>query len=114
MENNSKAEGKEGDQRRLFGRILRKIRKTRGLTIKDFTKSSGIDGGYISRIENGRRNPPSVKLLKRMAGTLRIDVVYLIMAAGYLKYNPVSGKELTEADIVFEIESVLKKELRKI
>lgn len=107
MNDNFKVEGKEGDWRKFFGRILKKIRIVRGKSQKDLAHDAEVDAGYISRIENGHRNPPSPKILLRLATALNVDSVLLMLAAGYLQYDPVSGVELTEDEIVIKVERSL-------
>ncbi|KKQ77094.1 MAG: XRE family transcriptional regulator [Parcubacteria group bacterium GW2011_GWC1_38_6] len=71
--------------------------------------SAKVDAGYLSRIENGRRNPPLPRIILKLATALDIDSVLLMMAAGYLKYDPVSNTKLTEEDIIIKIERSLMK-----
>ena len=40
-----------------FGRQLKKERLARGLSLPELAKVTGIDGGHLSRIENGKRPP---------------------------------------------------------
>ncbi len=44
-----------------FGRQLKKERLARGLSLPELAKVTGIDGGHLSRIENGKR-PPTEKI----------------------------------------------------
>ena len=44
-----------------FGRQLKKERLARGLSLPELANITGIDGGHLSRIENGKR-PPTVKI----------------------------------------------------
>ena len=105
------AEGQEEEERRkkFFGRILKKARLIRGKSQRALAFSAKVDAGYLSRIENGRRNPPLPRIILKLATALDIDSVLLMMAAGYLKYDPVSNTKLTEEDIIIKIERSLMK-----
>lgn len=92
--------------RRRFGNILRKIRKVRGLSIFELAEKAEVDAGYISRLENAHRNPPSPKVLKRFAEALKVKPELLMMAAGYLEYD-LGGKPLSEEEIIKKIEGEL-------
>ena len=50
-----------------FGDLVKRLRKERGLTLEVVAKKLGSHKGYVSGIENGKVNPPSVKMLKKYA-----------------------------------------------
>jgi SOS-response transcriptional repressor LexA len=86
--------------------VLRKIRKVRGLSIYELASKAEVDAGYISRLENAHRNPPSPRVLQRFAEALSVRVDLLMMAAGYLEFDP-SGRPLDEEEIVRRVEAEL-------
>jgi SOS-response transcriptional repressor LexA len=92
--------------RRRFGNILRKIRKVRGKSIYELAKDGQVDAGYISRLENAHRNPPSPRILQRFADALNVRADLLMMAAGYLEFDK-SGRPLDEDEIVRRVEAEL-------
>jgi SOS-response transcriptional repressor LexA len=94
--------------RRQFGNILRKIRKVRGLSIYELAEKANVDAGYISRLENAHRNPPSPKVLQRFAEALSVRVDILMLAAGYLEYDS-SGKVMSEEEIIKKVEDEITK-----
>jgi len=92
--------------RRQFGNILRKIRKVRGKSIYELARDAQVDAGYISRLENAHRNPPSPRILQRFADALNVRVDLLMMAAGYLEFDS-AGRPLGEDEIVKRVEAEL-------
>ena len=92
--------------RRRFGNILRKIRKVRGKSIYELARDAQVDAGYISRLENAHRNPPSPRILQRFADALNVRVDLLMMAAGYLEFDK-SGRQVDEDEIVRRVEAEL-------
>jgi len=92
--------------RRMFGSILRKIRKVRGKSIYELARDAQVDAGYISRLENAHRNPPSPRILQRFAKALNFRVDLLMMAAGYLEYDK-QGRPLSEEQIIKLVEDEL-------
>lgn len=48
-------------------------RKLQNLTQEELAKKTGIDQAYISKLENGTRNP-TINLLKRLAEGLGMDL----------------------------------------
>jgi len=89
--------------RKRFGNILRKIRKVRGKSIYELAREAQVDAGYISRLENAHRNPPSPRILQRFADALMVRADLLMMAAGYLEYDT-AGRPLDEDEIVRRVE----------
>lgn len=58
-----------------FGRYIDQIRRGRGpgdtdIMLKDIAKAMGVTATYLSDIIKGRRNPPDMKLLERIAEAL--------------------------------------------
>jgi transcriptional regulator with XRE-family HTH domain len=54
----------------LFGAWLRRCRLSRKLTCEKLASMTGTHKGYISGIENGVVNPPSVKIALRLISKL--------------------------------------------
>lgn len=87
-----------------FGRILYKARRLRGLSQKQLAIDAKVDPGYVSRIENGHRNPPSPRVITRIAEALQISPEILMVAAGYLG-SP--DEEPSETAILNMVETAL-------
>lgn len=64
-----------------FGELLRRLRREQGLSLRIVAKKLGTQKGYLSGIENGKVNPPSAKLVKRIAGLYRQDEKSLLRLA---------------------------------
>lgn len=50
-----------------FGELMRRLRRERGFSLKTVARKLATQKGYLSGIENGKVNPPSAKLVKRIA-----------------------------------------------
>lgn len=68
-----------------FGAYLREKRKEHGITLEQLGKEAGFTKGYLSNIENGRRNIPSPDILEKLAGPLGVHYEDLMIEAGYWK-----------------------------
>jgi len=64
-----------------FGELVRTRRKERGLTMEMLAAKIGSHKGYVSGIESGKVNPPSVKVIKKYAKALGEDVRHLVRLA---------------------------------
>jgi transcriptional regulator with XRE-family HTH domain len=54
----------------LFGQKLRALRREQQRTLKDVSDSARMSVGYLSKIETGTNNPPTVKLIRRLCFAL--------------------------------------------
>ena len=65
------------DMRRLVGRNLSRIRRSKGLTQEQLEELSGFSQQYLSGLERGRRNPTIVTLyeLAQALGVSHLDLV---------------------------------------
>src|SRR3990172_8664751 len=106
MTNMTSSTSEQSQFRQRFGNILKKIRKVRGRSIYELADAAKVDAGYISRLENAHRNPPSPKILQRFANALNVQVDLLMMAAGYLEYDP-AGRPIDSEEIIRRVEAEL-------
>lgn len=70
-----------GNEPRRIGLLIQRIRRERHLRLEDLAQRAGYTKGFLSKIENGRANPPIATLL-RVAGALGIDAAELLGGAG--------------------------------
>ena len=68
-----------------FGPYLRRLRRAKGLSLKQVERAAQVSNAYLSQIERGIRKPPHPDILKRLARTYGIPVGELLEAAGYLE-----------------------------
>lgn len=57
-----------------FGNEIKKIRKSKGFTLRQAALQSKVNPGYLSRLENGKQNLPKVETLERLAKGLGIQI----------------------------------------
>lgn len=60
-----------------FGHEMKNLRIRAGLTTIALARKLGTHKGYISGIENAKVNPPSRKILVKMARVLEVDLEWL-------------------------------------
>lgn len=60
-----------------LGQNIKRIREGRGMSQGDISRKLDMDRGYISSVENGRKNP-TIETLDKIAGALGISVHDLI------------------------------------
>jgi transcriptional regulator with XRE-family HTH domain len=60
-----------------LGQNVKKIREKKGLSQGDISRKLTMDRGYISNLENGRRNP-TLSNIKRLAEALDVEPFKLL------------------------------------
>ena len=68
-----------------FGPYLRRLRRAKGLSLKQVEQAAEVSNAYLSQIERGIRKPPHPDILKRLAKVYEVPVEELLEAAGYLE-----------------------------
>ncbi|MGE7667379.1 helix-turn-helix domain-containing protein [Ureibacillus composti] len=61
-----------------FGEVIKWGRKSRGLTLRELAKRIGISHPYLSQLENGRNDNPSIDIVLKLSKELDISFAYLI------------------------------------
>ncbi len=77
-----------------FGELLRRLRTEQGYTLDEVAQKIGTHKGYISGIETGSVNPPSVKFIRKIARLLRVEEKDLVMRAWVEKAPEVIREEV--------------------
>jgi transcriptional regulator with XRE-family HTH domain len=76
-----------------FGDLVKRLRKEKGLTLEAVAKKIGSHKGYVSGIENGKVNPPSVKIIRKFARLFAQDERTLVRIAWVDKAPPIIRDE---------------------
>jgi XRE family aerobic/anaerobic benzoate catabolism transcriptional regulator len=58
--------------------VLRRLRKTKGLSQKDLAKKARVSQPYLSQLEAGTYKNPSIEVLKRFAKAIGVPVTALL------------------------------------
>lgn len=80
-----------------FGQLIKQARLRRGWQQQDLADRIGVDRGYISTIENGKRNWPQ-SYIDSLADALGLDQVQMAIAAGLI--TPQRDRPVESADPV--------------
>jgi SOS-response transcriptional repressor LexA len=67
-----------------FGEMLRELRQTKGLKIRELENLSSVSNAYLSQLENGKRGKPSPEIIKKLAPHLGVTYTELMRMAGYI------------------------------
>ena len=66
---------------KLFGSYLKKLRLDRKMSLREVEKMAKISNAYLSQVERGERNIPTLKILSRVAKAYGVEVGELIKRA---------------------------------
>lgn len=76
----------------MLGDNIRKIRKSKSISVNNLSKIAGISLGYISDLENNKAQNPTLDKLKTIASALGVEV------EEFFKSELVSAEKLKEWD----------------
>jgi transcriptional regulator with XRE-family HTH domain len=82
---------------RYFGRQLKVMRIRKGWTLEFVARKIGSHKGYISGIENGKVNPPSMKFLRKIAKLFRISLRTTALSAYIEKAPKIIRRDVLDA-----------------
>ena len=82
-----------------FGDLVKKLRKERSMTLEQVARKIQSHKGYVSGIENGKVNPPSVKFIRKFARIFQYDERQMVRMA-YVDKAPKLIKD--EAKVILE------------
>ena len=78
-----------------FGQYLKKIRLTHNVSQRELANNIGVDFTYLSKIENGKLEPPAEDTIKKIADYLGENADHLILLANKI---PSDYKEVLKSD----------------
>jgi len=71
-----------------FGDLMKRRRKEKGWTLEDVARKIRSHKGYVSGFEQAKVNPPSAKLVKKLARIFDLDERALLAMAAAEKVAP--------------------------
>jgi transcriptional regulator with XRE-family HTH domain len=71
-------QGRAGALHIKAGEIIKARREERSISLVDFAKKVGISPGYLSQLENGRKDNPSLDVMLSIAQELDLDIDMLL------------------------------------
>lgn len=89
-----------------IGEEIKRLRKEKGLKMRELERATGVSQPYLSQIESTARNP-SPEVLAKIAPVLKISKLHLYKVAGYLDETDIlslidENKRLREALAFYE------------
>lgn len=83
---------------------IKRIRKSKGITLHEMSKRTGISVNHLSQIERGKTNP-SIGTLKKITNALEVPFMSLGNASNNCLYNPTNQQSKAQ---------VVRKDMRKM
>ena len=65
--------------------VLKELRSSRGLSLRQVEKKIGISNAYLSQLENGKIGQPSPHILHKLSEVYKTPYNRLMKLAGYIK-----------------------------
>lgn len=104
------------EQPAAFGSRIQQLRREHEMTQREVASKLGIDFTYLSKLENGRGEPPGEDTVRGLASLFGVEPEELLALAGKL---PVELRERAQVDLQFAtllrtLPKLSDDELRKI
>lgn len=68
-----------------LGPILKELRITRKLSLREVEQGTGISNGYISQLESGKVKKPSVFFIHKLANLYGYTIDEILEMSGFIK-----------------------------
>lgn len=85
-----------------FGEYLRSLRTEQRLSLREVEERAGVSISYLNQIEQGKRRPPGVGILKKLTPVYNVPIRILLRAAGYLEEEKTELSEEEEVEMAFQ------------
>ncbi len=85
-----------------FGEYLRGLRAEQRLSLREVEEKAGVSISYVNQIEQGKRRPPGVGILRKLAPVYSVPIRNLLRMAGYLEEGTTELSEEEEVEMAFQ------------
>lgn len=65
-----------------FGEVIKQARKVKGVSLREMASKVGISHPYLSQLENGKNNNPSIDIILDLSRELDVSFAYLVHISG--------------------------------
>lgn len=79
-----------------FGEIIKTKREEKNYTLVNFAKVIGISAGYLSQLENGRKDNPKLEIVLKIIKELDLDIDILFGIKGTHESSSINIPSLLE------------------
>lgn len=62
----------------IFAKVLKELRKKKGLTQEELAEISNIDYKYLQKLESSKPSSPTLKVIEKLAHALNISITDFI------------------------------------
>ncbi|WHF26497.1 helix-turn-helix domain-containing protein [Bacillus altitudinis] len=94
----------------MIGKVIRIYRKRKGYSIQQLAEDAHVSKSYLSKIERGVHQNPSVQFLKKVSSSLDIDLQELFEAETMMFHYAEGGEQEWRDHIVHAVQSGMPKE----
>ncbi|MGE7691329.1 helix-turn-helix domain-containing protein [Lysinibacillus sp. NPDC097214] len=86
-----------------FGEVIREARKLKGISLREMASTIGISHPYLSQLETGRNNNPSIEIILSLSRELDLSFSYLVHLS-----DVDIGTDLDISDNIMKVLKLLK------
>lgn len=86
-----------------FGEYLKKVRKSKKMTIRQLELYSKVSNAYISQLERGERGIPSPDIIRKLSAPLGLDYNEMMIKAGYVEENKKESAYTLPEEVILKV-----------
>jgi len=72
-----------------FGEYLKRVRKEKKVTMRELSRRSGVSHPYVSQLESGEYNNPSLLTVIKLLKSLDVSIIDYLVEYGYITKDDV-------------------------
>lgn len=86
-----------------FGEYLKRVRKSKKMTIRQLELYSKVSNAYISQLERGDRGIPSPDIIRKLSSPLGLDYNEMMIQAGYVEENKKESEYTLPEEVILKV-----------
>lgn len=98
----------KSESNKVIGEIIKKARMEKGLSLRELARKSGVSQPYLSQLESGQNNNPTLEVLIKLADALGITLKEMLIEAELIESDEKTEKENKVFKVNVDVSDALK------
>lgn len=97
-----------------LARLLRETRRSKGWSLREVERRTGIDNAHLSQIETGHIARPAMHLLYSLSRLYELDYAHLMRLAGYATDDASADAQTLQGAALDSLSDMSPSELKEV
>lgn len=98
----------KSESNKVIGEIIKKARMEKGLSLRELARKSGVSQPYLSQLESGQNNNPTLEVFIKLADALGITLKEMLIEAELIESDEKTEKENKVFKVNVDVSDALK------